>query len=133
MVGQLHLYLSAVDDLLKQPDDQPTIGLLLCRGKNQLVVEYALRGINRPMGVADWETQLVEQLPADLEGSLPSVAQIEAELAREPVVPPPAPGPGHPNARRKTQMPRKGTPLATRKQEAATATKGARRRRRQRR
>ncbi len=133
MVGQLHMYLSAVDDLLKQPDDQPTIGLLLCRGKNQLVVEYALRGINRPMGVADWETQLVEHLPADLEGSLPTVAQIEAELAREPVVPPPAPGPRQPNARRKTQMPRKGKPPATREHEPATATKAARRRPRQRR
>ncbi|HEX2688122.1 MAG TPA: PDDEXK nuclease domain-containing protein [Kofleriaceae bacterium] len=127
MVGQLHVYLSAVDDLLKQPDDQPTIGLLLCRGKNQLVVEYALRGINKPMGVADWETRLVEQLPADLEGSLPTIAQIEAELAREPVVPPP---PGKPTARRKTQMPRMAKPRATRVEDAK-ATKPARGRRRQ--
>jgi hypothetical protein len=55
MVSQLHMCLSAVDAMLKQPDDQPTIGLLLCRGKNELVVEYALRDQRRPMGVADWE------------------------------------------------------------------------------
>ncbi len=81
MVGQLHMYLSAVDDMLKQPDDQPTIGLLLCRGKNELVVEYALRDQRRPMGVADWETQLVEKLPDSLKGSLPSIEEIEAALA----------------------------------------------------
>lgn len=81
MVGQLHMYLSAVDDMIKQPDDQPTIGLLLCRGKNELVVEYALRDQRRPMGVADWETQLVEKLPDSLKGSLPSIEEIEAALA----------------------------------------------------
>ena len=81
MVGQLHMYLSAVDDMLKHPDDQPTIGLLLCRGKNELVVEYALRDQRRPMGVADWETQLVEKLPDALKGSLPSIEEIEAALA----------------------------------------------------
>lgn len=81
MVGQLHMYLTAVDDMLKQPDDQPTIGLLLCRGKNELVVEYALRDQRRPMGVADWETQLVEKLPDALKGSLPSIEEIEAALA----------------------------------------------------
>lgn len=81
MVGQLHMYLSAVDDMLKQHDDQPTIGLLLCRGKNELVVEYALRDQRRPMGVADWETQLVEKLPDALKGSLPSIEEIEAALA----------------------------------------------------
>ena len=88
MTGQLHMYLAAVDDALKQPDDQPTIGLLLCRGKNQLVVEYALRGSTSPMGVADWETQLVDKLPADLAGSLPTIEQIEAELADAPDEPP---------------------------------------------
>lgn len=80
MVGKLHMYLSAVDDMLKQPDDHPTIGLLLCRGKNELVVEYALRGQRSPMGVADWETQLVEKLPDSLKGSLPSIEEIEAAL-----------------------------------------------------
>ena len=81
MVGQLHMYLSAVDDMLKQPDDQPTIGLLLCRGKNELVVEYALRDHCRPMGVAGWEARLVEELPDALKGSLPTIEEIEAALA----------------------------------------------------
>jgi predicted nuclease of restriction endonuclease-like (RecB) superfamily len=82
-VGQLNLYLSAADDLLRHPDDQPTIGLLLCRAKNKLVVEYALRHLKRPIGVAGWETKLVEKLPKALKGSLPSVEEIEAELAAE--------------------------------------------------
>jgi predicted nuclease of restriction endonuclease-like (RecB) superfamily len=81
-VGQLNLYLSAVDDLLKQPGDEPTIGLLLCRSKDKLVVEYALRHLARPVGVAEWETELVDKLPKDLEGSLPTIEQLEAELAR---------------------------------------------------
>ncbi len=79
--GQMNLYLSAADDLLRHADDQPTIGLLLCKGRNKLVVEYALRGIEKPIGVAQWATQLVENLPAEFETSLPTVAQIEAELA----------------------------------------------------
>lgn len=79
-VGQLNLYLSAADDLLRHPDDQPTIGLLLCRGKNELVVEYALRHLKRPVGVAEWETELVAKLPKALRGSLPTVQEIEAEL-----------------------------------------------------
>ena len=79
-VGKLNLYLSAADDLLKQPEDNPTLGLLLCRGKNEVYVEYALRHLNRPLGVADWETKLVDKLPKELEGSLPTVEQIEAEF-----------------------------------------------------
>lgn len=80
-VGQLNLYLSAADDLLRHPDDQPTIGLLLCRGKDRIVVEYALRHLNRAVGVAGWETRLVEKLPKALAGSLPAVEEIEAELS----------------------------------------------------
>ena len=79
-VGQMNLYLSAVDDLLRHPDDQPAIGLLLCKSKDRLVVEYALRGFDKPMGVAEWETRLVESLPDELKGSLPSVEEIEVEL-----------------------------------------------------
>lgn len=82
-VGQLNLYLSAVDDLLRHPDDKSTIGLLLCRGQNKLVVEYALRGLDQSIAVAGWQTQLTETLPQDLEGSLPTVAEIEAELAED--------------------------------------------------
>jgi len=80
-VGQLNLYLSAVDDLLRHPDDGPTIGLLLCRSRNRIVVEYALRSLERPVGVAEWETQLVSRLPDNLVGTLPTVEELEAELA----------------------------------------------------
>ena len=82
-VGQLNLYLSAVDDLLRHPDDQPTIGLLLCRKKNKLVAEYALRGLDQSIAVAAWQTQLTETLPEDLRSSLPSIEEIEAELAND--------------------------------------------------
>ena len=81
-VGQINLYRAAVDDLLRHPDDQPTIGLLLCKGKNKLVVEYALSGLDQSIAVADWKTQITETLPEDLRGSLPSIEEIEAELSR---------------------------------------------------
>jgi predicted nuclease of restriction endonuclease-like (RecB) superfamily len=80
-VGQINLYRAAVDDLLRHPDDQPTIGLLLCRGKNKLVVEYALSGLDQSIAVADWKKQITETLPAEFQGSLPTIAEIEAELA----------------------------------------------------
>ncbi len=78
-VGQLNLYLA--DDLLRHGDDQPTIGLLLCRKKNKVVAEYALRGLDRSIAVAAWQTQLTDSLPDELRGSLPTIAEIEAELA----------------------------------------------------
>ncbi len=83
-VGQTNLYLSAVDDLLRHPDDKPTIGLLLCRSKNKVVVEYALRDVAKPIGVAGWKTKLVETLPEELRGSLPTGEEIEAELEHDP-------------------------------------------------
>jgi len=76
--GQLSFYLTAVDAQLKAEEDGPTIGLLLCKSKNRVVAEYALRDSNRPIGVAEY--QLVESLPKDLETSLPSIEQIEREL-----------------------------------------------------
>jgi predicted nuclease of restriction endonuclease-like (RecB) superfamily len=83
-VGQINLYRAAVDDLLRHPDDQPTIGLLLCRGKNKLVVEYALSGLDKSIAVSDWKTQITESLPAEFRGSLPTIEEIEAELSCEP-------------------------------------------------
>ena len=82
-VGTMNMYLSAVDDLLRHVDDKPSIGLLLCRSKNRLVVEYALRNFRKPIGVAEWETKIVKKLPAEFKGSLPTVEEIEAELRRE--------------------------------------------------
>ena len=80
-VGQLNLYLSAVDDLMRQPDDKPTIGLLLCRSKKKLIVEYALRDFKKPIGVASWQTRIVKSLPKEFRGILPSVEDIEKELS----------------------------------------------------
>ncbi|AVE08285.1 DUF1016 domain-containing protein [Pseudomonas palleroniana] len=78
-LGKLSFYLAAVDAQLKHPQDGPTIGLLLCKSKNEVVAEYALRDNNRPIGVAQY--QLVESLPAELQTNLPSIEQIERELA----------------------------------------------------
>jgi predicted nuclease of restriction endonuclease-like (RecB) superfamily len=80
-VGQINLYLSAVDDLLRHPDDQPAIGLLLCRSKNRLVVEYAPRDLAKPIGVAQWETRLVDALPDELRSALPTIEELEQELS----------------------------------------------------
>lgn len=77
--GQLNFYLSAVDSQLKAEQDNPTIGLLLCKSKNRVVAEYALRDSNKPIGVAEY--QLLAALRADLQASLPSIEQIERELA----------------------------------------------------
>lgn len=82
--GKLNFYLSAVDDLLRGTEDKPTIGLLLCRNKRHFDVEYALRDINKPIGVASWETQVVSKLPKHLKSSLPTVEEIEAELKDAP-------------------------------------------------
>jgi predicted nuclease of restriction endonuclease-like (RecB) superfamily len=79
--GQLNFYLAAVDAQIKAPDDKPTIGLLLCKQQNRLVAEYALSGIDKPIGVAEY--QLLRDLPDTLGKSLPSIADIEAELAGE--------------------------------------------------
>jgi len=79
--GQLNFYLAAVDAQIKAEDDNPTIGLLLCKQQNRLVAEYALSGIDKPIGVAEY--QLLRDLPETLGGKLPSIAEIEAELAGE--------------------------------------------------
>jgi predicted nuclease of restriction endonuclease-like (RecB) superfamily len=83
-LGQLGMYMSAVDDLLAHPDDEPTIGLVLCKTKNAVVAEYALRGYHSPMGVAEWATALETSMPADLAPGLPTIDELEAELADAP-------------------------------------------------
>ena len=79
-VGQMNFYLSAVDDMLRKPGDHPTIGLLLCKTKDKVMAEYALRDIHKPIGVAEYETQILGSLPDDLKSSLPSIEEIEQEL-----------------------------------------------------
>jgi predicted nuclease of restriction endonuclease-like (RecB) superfamily len=79
--GQLNFYLAAVDAQLKAADDRPTIGLLLCKTKKRLVAEYSLSGIEKPIGVAEY--QLVRALPKPLDTCLPTIEELENELSRE--------------------------------------------------
>ena len=81
--GKMNFYLSAVDDLLRHPDDKPSIGIILCKAKNQVVAEYALRDLAKPVGVSTYITKLVESLPPALRGSLPSPQELEAELKKD--------------------------------------------------
>jgi len=80
--GKMNFYLSAVDDLLRHPDDKPSIGIILCKAKNQVVAEYALRDLAKPVVVSSYITKLVQALPASLRGSLPSPKELEAELKK---------------------------------------------------
>jgi predicted nuclease of restriction endonuclease-like (RecB) superfamily len=76
--GKMNFYLSAVDELLRHPDDQPSIGIILCRSKNQVVAEYALRDMNKPIGVSAY--QLQDALPEQMKGSLPTIEELEDVL-----------------------------------------------------
>ena len=76
--GKINFYLSAVDDLLRHPDDKPSIGIILCKGKNKIVAEYSLRDTGKPIGVSSY--QLTDVLPESLKGSLPSIEELELEL-----------------------------------------------------
>lgn len=76
--GKLNFYLSAVDAQLKSKEDQPSIGLLLCKKAGKLIVEYSLKNIGKPIGVSEY--QLTESVPAKLKGKLPTIKQIEKEL-----------------------------------------------------
>lgn len=81
--GQINFYLSAVDDLVRSTNDEPTIGLLLCKTKNNFTAEYALRNIKSPIGVAGYETEIMSKLPQELKSSLPTIEELEAELEKE--------------------------------------------------
>jgi len=78
-LGQLGFYMTAMDRQVKSEHDNPTIGLLLCKSKNKIVAEYALGDKTQPMGIAEYK--LLESLPAELQTSLPSIEQLERELA----------------------------------------------------
>jgi len=76
--GKVNFYLSAMDDLLRQPEDQPSLGLILCKERNRLVVEYALRDMSKPMGVAAY--RLTQALPERLQSELPTAEDLVGEL-----------------------------------------------------
>jgi predicted nuclease of restriction endonuclease-like (RecB) superfamily len=79
--GKMNFYLSVIDDQLKTTDDQPSIGIILCKNKNKLEVEYALQGMNKPIGVSEF--RLTQALPADLKSTLPTVEEFEHELKNQ--------------------------------------------------
>ena len=80
--GKLNFYLAAVDDLLRAEGDKPTIGLLLCKSKDNIIAEYALRTSKQPIDISSYTTKLVETLPKEFKGKLPTIEEIEAELSK---------------------------------------------------
>jgi hypothetical protein len=77
--GKLNFYLTALDEQVKSNEDNPSIGLILCKDRDNIVAEYALRDVGKPIGVSRYA--LAESLPEDLRGSLPSIAEVEAGLS----------------------------------------------------
>jgi nuclease YhcG-like protein len=82
IIKEMNFYLSAVDDLLRHPDDKPSIGIILCKTKNQVVAEYALRDLAKPVGISSYVTKLVASLPKEFRESLPSPRELAAELEK---------------------------------------------------
>jgi predicted nuclease of restriction endonuclease-like (RecB) superfamily len=80
-VGKMNFYLPAVDDLLRHPDDKPSVGLIICKTKDRIVAEYALRNTGYAIGISEYK--LAESLPADWKGSLPSIEELESELGED--------------------------------------------------
>ena len=78
MLGKLNFYLSAVDDILKTDDDNSSIGILLCKENNKVKAEYALRDINKPIGISEYE--LIKSIQENLKSNLPTVEEIENEI-----------------------------------------------------
>ena len=76
--GKMSFYLSAADDLLRHPDDRPSIGIILCKSKNKVVAEYALRDSGKPIGVSSFRA--TRALPDGLKGELPGVRELEEGL-----------------------------------------------------
>jgi predicted nuclease of restriction endonuclease-like (RecB) superfamily len=112
--GKLNFYCNIVNDRLRHPTDQPTIGLILCQGKNRVLAEYALSGIDKPIGVSSYE--LTRALPRSLRSVLPTVEEIEAELGDPP--------PDSPSA--ETTSNSRTKPQTTRKQKPARKNKSKR-------
>jgi hypothetical protein len=78
--GKMDFYLAAVGDLLRHPDDQPSIGLIICKTKDRVIAEYALKNFKAPIGVSEYT--LAESLPQTLKGRLPSVEELKNELGK---------------------------------------------------
>lgn len=79
--GKMNFYLSAVDEQIKHPDDNPSIGLILCKSKNEVLAEYTLRDMSKSIGLAEY--RLTEAIPKDIKTVLPTIEALEAELAKD--------------------------------------------------
>ena len=79
--GKMNFYLSAVNNMLRHPDDQPSIGLILCKTRDRMVAEYSLQDVSKPIGVSEY--QLAVALPEKLKGTLPTIEEIESEFSGE--------------------------------------------------
>ncbi|HEX8333137.1 MAG TPA: DUF1016 domain-containing protein [Segetibacter sp.] len=79
--GQLNFYVNVVNDKLKGQNDQDTIGLLLCKGKNEVLAEYALKGYNHPIGISDY--QISKAIPEQLKSQLPEISELENALIKD--------------------------------------------------
>ena len=75
--GKMNFYLTAVDEQLRHPEDYPSIGLILCKERNRIVVEYALRDVKKPMGVSTYRV-----LPRSLKQAFPTAAEIKQGIGR---------------------------------------------------
>lgn len=78
-VGKMNYYLSAVDDLLKTEFDNPSIGIILCKSKDSIEVEYALRDLNKPMGISEYT---FNELPQNIQKNMPTVEELEDKLKK---------------------------------------------------
>ncbi len=81
--GQISFYITAIDEQLKTKDDNPTIGLILCKNKDHYTAEYALKGTSQPIGIASYELELISKLPKEWTSSLPTIEEIETELEKK--------------------------------------------------
>jgi predicted nuclease of restriction endonuclease-like (RecB) superfamily len=77
--SKVNFYLSAVDDMIKHPEDNPSIGMILCKSKNKVIVEYALKDVRKPIGVAEYK--YTQKLPREYKGNLPTAAELESEIS----------------------------------------------------
>ena len=82
-LGQLNMCQNVVNAVLRHPDDKPTIGLLLVKGKNETTARYSLEGYVNPIGVADWEQRITGAIPKEIAPDLPSIEDIERELEED--------------------------------------------------
>ena len=84
--GQISFYLAAIDNNIKNAQDNPTIGLIICKDKDYYTAEYALQNINAPIGIASYQIEIMNKLPKELKSKLPTIAELENELEKQDIM-----------------------------------------------